>query len=403
MRDPADRRPLKITARVTHYPPNHNAGSEWMLHSMLRPLAERGHDVTVWLSHHGPLPHRYRLDGIDVVPFQEGIEFAAHARASDVLIAQLGDVPPVASLAREYRVPMVAVCHLAHEWSYRHAAGVDLAVYNSHAMKAEAELFYGALGDRVRPRATIVVRGLVRAEDYRTTPGECVTLVNLSVSKGGELFWRIADRMPDTRFLGVLGAYGEQIHPPRPQPNLEVIGNIPGHAMRDLVYARSRVILMPSANESWGRVAVEALASGIPVIAHPTPGLAESLGHAGIFADRDDLDAWLSALTAVLEPDVWARASARALERSAELDPTADLTAWVEAVEALAGRTAPGPRNTWRRGDTHPLPYGRARREREDAGRPDVGVSDLDAFWGLSGGSGPDRPDSPLERRKTEE
>ncbi|MFE4971342.1 hypothetical protein ACFRAR_04405 [Kitasatospora sp. NPDC056651] len=53
---------------------------------------------------------------------------------------------------------------------------------------------------------------------------------------------------------------------------------------------------------------------------------------------RDDLDAWLSALTAVLKPDAWAQASARALERSAELDPAADLTSWVEAVEALGGR-----------------------------------------------------------------
>ncbi|MFI1769152.1 glycosyltransferase family 4 protein [Streptomyces sp. NPDC020800] len=62
--------------------------------------------------------------------------------------------------------------------------------------------------------------------------------------------------------------------------------------MREHVYSRSRVMLMPSLYESWGRVAVEAFASGIPVIAHPTPGLVESLGEAGIFAYRDDLNAW---------------------------------------------------------------------------------------------------------------
>ncbi|WP_262928542.1 glycosyltransferase family 4 protein [Streptomyces sp. CBMA152] len=51
--------------------------------------------------------------------------------------------------------------------------------------------------------------------------------------------------------------------------------------MREHVYSRSRVILMPSLYESWGRVAVEAFASGIPVIAHTTPGLVESMGEAG--------------------------------------------------------------------------------------------------------------------------
>ncbi|WP_316528263.1 hypothetical protein [Kitasatospora brasiliensis] len=43
---PAARR-RSIVARVYGYPPDHNAGSEWMLHSMLRPLAERGHRVEV--------------------------------------------------------------------------------------------------------------------------------------------------------------------------------------------------------------------------------------------------------------------------------------------------------------------------------------------------------------------
>ncbi|MFE4971344.1 hypothetical protein ACFRAR_04415 [Kitasatospora sp. NPDC056651] len=228
MTDPADRRPLEITVRIAGYPPNHNAGGKWMFHGMLRALAERGHRVTVWLSRHGPLPHRYRFDGVDVVPFQDGLGFAARARESDVLVSRLGDVPSVASLAREYRVPMVAVCHLAHEGSYREAAGVDLIVYNSYAMEAEAELFYRGLADRSRPKATAVVRGLVRAEDYRTAPGECVTLVNLTDRKGGELFWQIAARMPETRFLGVLGAYGEQIRPRSSGPTWRSSTTFPG-------------------------------------------------------------------------------------------------------------------------------------------------------------------------------
>ncbi|MEV3970157.1 hypothetical protein AB0K68_18700 [Streptomyces sp. NPDC050698] len=63
---------MSIVVRVYGYPSDHNAGSEWMLHSMLRPLAERGHRVTVWLSHPGKTKKTYEIDGVHVVPYQEG-------------------------------------------------------------------------------------------------------------------------------------------------------------------------------------------------------------------------------------------------------------------------------------------------------------------------------------------
>jgi len=33
------------------------------------------------------------------------------------------------------------------------------------------------------------------------------------------------------------------------------------------------------------------------VIAHPTQGLKEALGDAGIYVDRDDVDGWVAAIT----------------------------------------------------------------------------------------------------------
>ncbi|MBQ1164075.1 glycosyltransferase, partial [Streptomyces sp. A73] len=77
-------------------------------------------------------------------------------------------------------------------------------------------------------------------------------------------------------------------------------------------------------------------ASGIPVVAHPTPGLCESLGEAGVFVDRNDLDGYEAVLRKLLEaPAEYRLAAKRARARSRELDPAADLTAWREAVEAL--------------------------------------------------------------------
>ncbi|GGR07657.1 hypothetical protein WEB32_02580 [Streptomyces netropsis] len=71
------------------------------------------------------------------------------------------------------------------------------------------------------------------------------------------------------------------------------------------------------------------------MIAHPTPGLVESLGEAGIFAYRDDLNAWIHALMFLRDPKNWEEASRRAKARSEELSATSDLDTWCDAVESL--------------------------------------------------------------------
>lgn len=83
---------------------------------------------------------------------------------------------------------------------------------------------------------------------------------------------------------------------------------------------------MPSYYESWGRVAVEAMSLGIPVIAHPTPGLKESLGDAGLFANRDSIDQWVR-LIDKLKTDPWfyGLKSAEGRVRARHLDPAPQL------------------------------------------------------------------------------
>ncbi|WP_307843026.1 glycosyltransferase family 4 protein [Streptomyces triculaminicus] len=302
---------------------------------MLRPLAERGHRVTVWLSHPGSIEKSYEIDGVRVVPYQEGADFAAHAQHTDVLLSHFENVPLVSGLARARRIPVVVICHDNFVTSFHNAAGADLVVYNSEWIRRDGEIHYAHYPREFLPRRTIVVRPPVIAEDYRTDPGEHATLVNLNPDKGGDLFWQIAAWPPEWNFLGVRGAYGQQIMPPPRLPNCEVADGVPGSQMREHVYARARVMLMPSLYESWGRVAVEAFASGIPVIAHPTPGLVESMGEAGIFAYRDDINAWIHALMSLRDRENWARASRRAKARSDELSAARDLDNWCEAIESL--------------------------------------------------------------------
>ncbi|MDX2757908.1 glycosyltransferase family 4 protein [Streptomyces europaeiscabiei] len=329
-------KPLKIVARVHAMPPEHNAGAEHMLVSMLRPLVERGHDVSVWLSRYGRVHQEYEYRGIRVLPLESRLDFPTAVRRADVLLAHLETVPPTASLARGYGKRLVVLCHNTHRPTFRDAAagGTSLAVYNSQWMEREAEMFFAEYPKSVRPESSLIVRPPVFADEYATKPGKAVTLVNCNPEKGGKILDALARRMPDQQFLAVRGAYGEQILPDL--PNVEVVEHVRGEEMREKVYARTRVLLMPSSYESWGRAGCEALASGIPVIAHPTPGLCESLGEAGIFVDRNDVAGYEAVLRKLKTPAEYRLASKRAKARSVELDPAADLAAWCSAVEALA-------------------------------------------------------------------
>lgn len=327
---------LRIVARVHLMPPQHNAGAEHMLVSMLRPLVERGHDVQVWLSRYGKATEPYTYRGIQVVPLEARLDFPSAARRADVLLSHLECVPSTSALARGYGRPLVVLCHNTHRPTFRDMAsgGTALAVYNSQWMEREAELFFAEYPKSVRPAESLIVRPPVVADEYATKPGKAITLVNCNAEKGGRVFAELARRMPDQQFLAVKGAYGEQILPDL--PNVTVVDHVDGAGMREAVYARTRVLLMPSSYESWGRAGVEALASGIPVVAHPTPGLCESLGEAGVFVDRNDIDGYEAVLRKLAVPAEYRLASKRAKARSAELDPTADLAAWCDAVEALA-------------------------------------------------------------------
>ncbi|MEO3856232.1 glycosyltransferase family 4 protein [Acrocarpospora sp. B8E8] len=326
---------MRIVARLHAFPPVHNAGAEMMASAMLSALAERGHDVQVWLSVYNGKRIPYELDGVQIIPAAARLDYATAVKNAAAVISHLENVQSAGALARGWGRPFVVLAHNTFEPTFRAIAGgtTALAVYNSQWMREAAAVWFAANTPKHSPARELVVRPPVHADDYRTAPGDAITLINLYDPKGGGLFWRLAEAIPDRRFLGVLGAYGDQVV--KDLPNVEVLQHVPGDRMAELVYARTKVLLMPSVYESWGRTGVEAMASGIPVIAHQTPGLAESLADGGIFVDREDQAGWVAMLRALEDPAEWQAASERALLRSKELDPSEDLARWCEAIEAL--------------------------------------------------------------------
>jgi glycosyltransferase involved in cell wall biosynthesis len=313
---------VQVVAVTPLYPPGSRVGAWLATHEALRHLHSRGHSVSAL---------RYLTNGPAYV--HEGVHVTGAAlleqniRDADVVIAHLGDDGRAQHLSRRHGKPFVRMIHGWCPDAQEKLRGCDLAVFNSEAARAE----FGN-GER-----SIVVHPVTREDEHRTAPGDRVTLVNLSPVKGGELFRLLALSFPAVPFLGVRGGWGRQeLH--RMPGNVDVIRMTVN--MREDVWARTRVLLMPSDRETWGMVGVEALASGIPVIAADRPGLRESLSSgAYTFLEPADLSGWQEAVTALQEPDAWAFASLRARARFEELRDgfTPGLDLFAEEVEALCG------------------------------------------------------------------
>jgi glycosyltransferase involved in cell wall biosynthesis len=137
-------------------------------------------------------------------------------------------------------------------------------------------------------------------------------------NKGGHLLIQLAKALPEMEFQGILGGYRKQIMESN-IPNLKYVKHTT--EIKE-IYAQTWVLIMPSKEETWGRTAVEAMSSGIPVIVSPTPGLKECCGDAALYCDRDDLEAWVSALKRLrADREYYNYRSRLSAERARALDP----------------------------------------------------------------------------------
>jgi glycosyltransferase involved in cell wall biosynthesis len=147
-------------------------------------------------------------------------------------------------------------------------------------------------------------------------------------------------RLPDVVTLDLVGAvldpdYAEHLRAAIVALGVERRVRVHGPLVgNDLArrYADADVFVLPSAYESYGVAAAEALAFGLPVVGCDVPGLRDLLGegHGGILVPPDDVAALTSALERVTrDPDLRARLSHEAAARGAAL-PT-----WAQTRQAL--------------------------------------------------------------------
>ena len=213
----------------------------------------------------------------------------------------------------EYKKPVVIFLHTQNDnrstLSFR-MGSPTYVVYNVNFIKLES----------TNAHPSIVVHPKVDTEKFKFEKQDpkYVTLINCNENKGGPLLPQIAKALPEIQFLGIKGSYAKQNVDDDKPANLTYLDT-----QTDMVsiYKKTKVLIMPSKSETWGRTAVEAMASGTPVIVSRSPGLLECVGKAENSCDRNDLSCWIEKVEKLMTDDkAYHEASVLSKERIMELD-----------------------------------------------------------------------------------
>lgn len=311
---------LRILACTPTYLPEHRRGAEVTLHVVLRDLVGRGHEVRVLRTEAGAAG---MVDGIEVRSHLHRRDVHELGEWSDVVVGQLDARGFALRLGARCRRPVTYWMHIGNVDRRALFGDPDLTVFASATVQQQYPWIAPA----------IVVHPPVLLAEYLTTPGDAITLVTYSDPKGARVFTELARRLPERRFLTIAGGTEQ----PPSAPNVTTLDPV---ADMRAVYARTRILLMPSVYESYGRVGLEAAASGIPTIAHPAAGILEAIGDAAVFVERDDVDAWVDAIRRLDAPAEYARRSALARARFDGLDTSIEIDALEAQLRALVSASA---------------------------------------------------------------
>lgn len=200
----------------------------------------------------------------------------------------------------------------------------------------------------------IMLENEIKMHERGTFPtGEYITLINANLMKGLGLFIECAVKFPHRKFLGVRPYYN----------GVKVPENIPNIKWIDIqddvrnILKDTRILLVPSLYESWGRVAFEAMYNGIPVLhtkpmptdspyARPsgsTEGMCEWIGNSQFMLDYGELTSWFDAIEKLDDPGIYKEYSDRAYQTTYDMNCFQDIHEIIRKFNDYGVQFAPKP------------------------------------------------------------
>lgn len=321
------RKKTKVMVYLTSYPPHRYVGGELMTADLLEHLVVQGHEVTVFADRIG---EGYTRNGVTV----RNAGYIAHhtVKEFDVFITH----PEIRANVWHYThdMPYIGIVHNLRSETIRSLNRVspDMTIVNSTWAAGHMPLSV-----QLNNLGVQVIKPPILMKPCPDWSPEYVTLINLSFDKGVDVFAHLAARNPQQMFIGVKGGYGEQ----REGFTDNVLVNTHTPDI-DHIYNRTKVLVVPSRHETYGKVVVEAMSWGIPVIASDLPGLHEAGGGAAIYVDPTDYTGWNDTLKELLHDSrMWEERSQMSRDRANDLLSGShhDLAAWEGLVRHVASRS----------------------------------------------------------------
>jgi glycosyltransferase involved in cell wall biosynthesis len=313
-----------------------------------------------------PIP-RYEELELRLPPFLEVVEWMERERFGEVLISTPGPVGLTALAgARLLGLPSAAIHHTDFpryvgalgggeklaafagsylRWFY---AQVDRVFVSSESYRAELERL-GVEPNRLRP----LPRG-VDAERFHPGRRRRDTFARGSLP-AGTTFLYVGRLAPEKNLELLLDAFAG-LAAVRDDVGLALVGDGPLRAALERrargpvafcgtlagdplaeAYASADVFVFPSRTDTFGNAVLEAMSSGLPVVASAEGGPAEQLrdGVDGWIVDGTSVEAWRAALARLAADPVGRRVAGRAARAAAEL------RGWEPFLDALFGPRAP--------------------------------------------------------------
>ena len=302
------------------YPPYWASGNEMCTHAMNLSLLSRGHEV--WVAVPGFPPVTY--EGVRCIDLRDRASLNTLLRRTHVIAAcTLVYKPQAVRLAQRFQTAFLDCIHTSTiKRTYWDNLGPlenrFWVVFNTDWMRNYYKEDWKDQSIMLHPPVDWKLY-VIPIEQRKPT---FVTLINCNENKGGRQLIALARKSPEFKFMGVLGGYDHQIKD-ETVPNLTYYPHTPNIKG---VYEKVWVLLILSKNETYGRVAIEAMSSGIPVIATPLTGIKEACGDAAIYHERDDYAGIIASLKR-LKDDVnfYHEHSKKSVERAKSMNTSKDM------------------------------------------------------------------------------
>lgn len=316
---------MRVFAYLHYYPPYRYVGGELMTADLMESLVQQGHEAHVFAEH---IDEPYERNGVRVR--LAGRMYREYSRRYDAYITH----PEIRVMMARHIDPFLPYIGIVHNTQAKTMRSLDrkpptLTIANSEftAGQIPSVAHRTQMGVYVMHPPTLIT-GTV------TSP-ETITMINLSPDKGADILCYLAKKHPHKKFLAVTGGHGEQVTDlPRNVCLVPPTGDMAS------IYQRTRVLLMPSRSETYGKVIAEAACYGIPILASDLPATREAGGDAPVYIDYKRRRAWDYWLGQLDTPKVFEALAAASQARGEQIraETMTDLQRWEELVRRVVNR-----------------------------------------------------------------